>query len=495
MGQLINIEGIDWIRNVANSLQIIFNELQDVNKLLSNFDDYLQQSGKAREFNYSYKSQRAAIQNLEDDLQIYQSCFPNYFNHSLADFVDTLIDNPFYKSLEQAVKELSLAQIDRYSTDSVGGIGLKPRQENTSPYSQNLLANQRITINDVLNTQLSKDMLRLQYEDFLKLVFPWTENLSLVDFQIYYEGFLGYIIGIADFDFKTGKDAANDFIKKSLYIIGILASGGTLAGALLGKNLIGLKLLTMATTGTSTLMDIIMLLSGTDANGNSLTEVELSALGKKVALQASALGIGLYLTVSSIKGNDTVSTMKGADSFDDWLKGMSPEDVAKYTQWQDLKSMGFSAEELYNLKQFGSIKTHLNYTTSSGLTLTATPGKTTTILGTYNNDTKHIVKELGNIKSTDFGSSNGGFNILNTPDELYINAEQFWREYNKPWLDNVISRNDIIKIATSPTNENLYRINDITGLKELTGFGREYTYLLEHGYIFDSSTMSMIPKR
>ena len=309
MGQLINIEGIDWIRNVANSLQIIFNELQDVNMLLSNFDDFLQQSGKAREFNYNYKSQKAAIQNLENDLQIYQSCFSSY---SLAEYLDALIDHPFYTSLEQAVKELSLAQIDRYSTDSVGRIGSIP--------------NQRITINDVLNTQLSKDMLRLQYEEFLKLVFPWTENLSLVDYQIYYEGFLGYILGIADFDFKTGKDAANDFIKKSLYIIGILASGGTLAGALLGKNLIGLKLLTMATTGTSTLMDIITLLSGTDANGNSLTEVELSALGKKVALQASALGISLYLTVSSIKGADVVD---GANIGDKKIGDMTKDEIIK----------------------------------------------------------------------------------------------------------------------------------------------------------------------
>ena len=38
----------------------------------------------------------------------------------------------------------------------------------------------------------------------------------------------------------------------------------------------------------------------------------------------------------------------------------------------------------------------------------------------------------------------GGFNLLNTPDELYVSPSQFWNEYNKPWLDNAIEKNDIL---------------------------------------------------
>ena len=68
---------------------------------------------------------------------------------------------------------------------------------------------------------------------------------------------------------------------------------------------------------------------------------------------------------------------------------------------------------------------------------------------------------------------------------------QFWNEYNKPWLDNVIKRGDNIILATKPIDTKLYRLNTDTGLKELTGFGREYHYLLENGYKYDSKTNQM----
>ncbi len=139
-------------------------------------------------------------------------------------------------------------------------------------------------------------------------------------------------------------------------------------------------------------------------------------------------------------------------------------------------------------------KTKLDYITSNGLELEVTPGKTTTVLGTYNSDTGAIIDELGNVKSLDFGPRDGGFNLLNTPDELYVSSEQFWNEYNKPWLDNAVQRNDIIKIATEPTYNNLYRINNVTGKEEVTGFGREFKYLTEEcNYIYDEITKTMIP--
>lgn len=80
---------------------------------------------------------------------------------------------------------------------------------------------------------------------------------------------------------------------------------------------------------------------------------------------------------------------------------------------------------------------------------------------------------------------------MNTPDEFYKTPQQFWDEFNKPWLDNVIDRKDVVILATKPTDSTLYRINKITGVKELTGFGREYNYLIDHGYIFDIDTMRM----
>ena len=148
-----------------------------------------------------------------------------------------------------------------------------------------------------------------------------------------------------------------------------------------------------------------------------------------------------------------------------------------------------------NLQFFGKkngCETKLDYVTSNGLVLETTPNKTTTVLGTYKSDTAAILDELGNVKSLDFGPRDGGFNLLNTPDELYVSPNQFWNEYNKPWLDNAIVRNDIFKIATEPTWDNLTRVNMFTGKTELTGFGREYTYLKNHGYYFDAVTKTMI---
>lgn len=144
--------------------------------------------------------------------------------------------------------------------------------------------------------------------------------------------------------------------------------------------------------------------------------------------------------------------------------------------------------------EFGQVR-KLDYLPTSGVKLKTSPWETTTVLGTFKDDTRNILVETGNIKSTDFRMKKNQFNLLNTPDELYESAEQFWEEYNQPWLDRVIARNDIVYIATEPTETSLYRINDITGMKELTGFGKEYQYLSDHGYKYDFSKKQMIPKK
>ncbi len=155
-------------------------------------------------------------------------------------------------------------------------------------------------------------------------------------------------------------------------------------------------------------------------------------------------------------------------------------------------------DDTMNQEQGKSInnKTKLSYKPSSGAKLVATPGKTTTILGNFINDIQYIIKELNLPKSTKFKSNDGGFNILNVFDDLYISAKQFWEEYNKPWLDKVIARGDVIMLATLPRQKNIYKIDQITGQKVLTGFGREYFYLTkEKGYQFDKNTMTLIRKK
>ncbi|EAD1352788.1 hypothetical protein GOE26_15755, partial [Listeria monocytogenes] len=137
--------------------------------------------------------------------------------------------------------------------------------------------------------------------------------------------------------------------------------------------------------------------------------------------------------------------------------------------------------------EFGQVR-KLVYLPTSGIKLKTSPWETTTVLGTFKDDTKYVLEELGNIKSTDFSMKKNRFNLLNTPDDLYKTPNQFWAEYNQPWLDKVIARNDDVILSTEPIEDNLYRINRETGLKELTGFGKEYNYLLEHGYKYDSKS-------
>lgn len=75
-------------------------------------------------------------------------------------------------------------------------------------------------------------------------------------------------------------------------------------------------------------------------------------------------------------------------------------------------------------------------------------------------DTKFIFSETGNFKSLSYDAHDGGFNLLNIPDEL-SNAEgvDFWNDYNVPFLDEVIGRNDIIQLATTPNQASMFKIN------------------------------------
>ena len=140
----------------------------------------------------------------------------------------------------------------------------------------------------------------------------------------------------------------------------------------------------------------------------------------------------------------------------------------------------------------GIIKSNeFQYLPTSGAKLTATSGKTTTVLGSYQSDMRYIVQELGNVKSTDFGPKDGGFNILNVPDDMYKTPEQFWNEVNKPWLIEAIARGDDIVLATKPTNRVMRYYNKSLNKWELTGFGREYEFLLKNGYHYDAGTNMM----
>lgn len=127
--------------------------------------------------------------------------------------------------------------------------------------------------------------------------------------------------------------------------------------------------------------------------------------------------------------------------------------------------------------------------TSNGAILKPNPNKTTTVLGRFDTDMNRIINdELKTPKNTDFGPKQGGFNMLNVPDEMYKNPTQFWNEVNKPFLDNAIQRGDDILMASDPTAiKNLFKEDG-----SLTGFGREVEHLIKNGYTYDPITKSMI---
>lgn len=183
---------------------------------------------------------------------------------------------------------------------------------------------------------------------------------------------------------------------------------------------------------------------------------------------------------------DVVKVLAQNDEFVSAAKKLSSSESLKIT-----KNEAESINKVLNdagLSQYvikGGTST-LKHQATSGVELISTPGKTTTILGRYGSDTGAIIDELGLPKSTDFSGNPGGFNLLNTPDELYeqLGPDGFWNQYNKPFLDAAIERGDEILMATPINNSTLY-----TTTGDLTGYGREYYYLLSKGYEYVDGKM------
>ena len=130
--------------------------------------------------------------------------------------------------------------------------------------------------------------------------------------------------------------------------------------------------------------------------------------------------------------------------------------------------------------------TVLKYKPTNGKDIVSTPDKTTTVLGRFGQDTSNIIDELNLEKNTNFSGDKGWFNLLNTPDEYHkvLGPELYWDEFNKPFLDAAIERGDIIVMVTPLDDISLYKDNG-----ELTGYGHEYYYLMEKGYVYDNGRM------
>ncbi|WP_415396200.1 hypothetical protein [Sulfurimonas sp. CS5] len=132
----------------------------------------------------------------------------------------------------------------------------------------------------------------------------------------------------------------------------------------------------------------------------------------------------------------------------------------------------------------------LNYNARSGVKLIANPDKITTILGRYDTDSSKIIDELNYFKTLDFEAKQGGFNVLNTPDNLFKSPEQFWNDYNKSFLDKAIERGNDIVLMTKPEAKVLRDVDS----GKITGFGREIKYLEAKGYTYDLQSNIMVKR-
>ncbi|GGG23199.1 hypothetical protein GCM10011344_24910 [Dokdonia pacifica] len=79
--------------------------------------------------------------------------------------------------------------------------------------------------------------------------------------------------------------------------------------------------------------------------------------------------------------------------------------------------------------------------------------------------------------------------------------DEFWREVNQPWLDDVIARGDSVRFVSNPkSKKSLYSTDRKTGklIKDESGglflsiFGREINYLIKNGYKIEGEIASKI---
>ena len=121
-------------------------------------------------------------------------------------------------------------------------------------------------------------------------------------------------------------------------------------------------------------------------------------------------------------------------------------------------------------------------------------GNPSGVIGVYNkningvliNDIERIIQKLNFPKAglDNFKTiSKTGVKILNVFDDLYRNAEQFWNQFNKPWLEKLVANKADIIVLSDKTDDLLKYIIENGQFKYnnnqriLTGFGREIEYM------------------
>ena len=124
------------------------------------------------------------------------------------------------------------------------------------------------------------------------------------------------------------------------------------------------------------------------------------------------------------------------------------------------------------------------------ITVIPNPNKTTIVLGSWIDGTGDLIEfRLSMLKNSDFGNAPGRIQMLNVDKDIIdLNGgyPTFWEKFNKVFLDygiNNPSKYDF-SLCTRPSEQVLFRVNRGTGIKELSGFGKEIKTLIENNVQF-----------
>jgi hypothetical protein len=106
------------------------------------------------------------------------------------------------------------------------------------------------------------------------------------------------------------------------------------------------------------------------------------------------------------------------------------------------------------------------------------------VIGSYEKDIKQLILEMGYKETPDVYYSQNGIKVLNAPQRVYLNGEQFWLEYNEKYLKGITDAKADVAVLSDPTDDLLkyqwviengkpkYILDDNLQMVK-TGFGKE----------------------
>ncbi len=173
------------------------------------------------------------------------------------------------------------------------------------------------------------------------------------------------------------------------------------------------------------------------------------------------------------------------------------------TKYPDL---GWSAAAVpFDLSAQATLATEvpLTHVSTSGATLTVTPGLTTTVIGAFGPDLQYVFNELnipvqsGSVADVvaSFSKGNpGGLNFLNVDDATYLAGKAaggFFTTVNAPWVDAGVARGDQVIVYSAL--EYTFVPTPAPGVSDLTGFGKEVEQFQANGYTLSIDNTKLTP--